>query len=92
MLEVTLRTPRAMECILAIQEQVPGVVLGAGTVTSDEQVAMVAKAGLQFAVRCVVLIFVVRVCVVELIHPVWLQAAPGARNCLYSRPCAIGCL
>ena len=50
MLEVTLRTPQALACIEAIAKEVPGAVLGAGTVRSPADAAAAAKAGAQFAV------------------------------------------
>ncbi|PUE51112.1 keto-deoxy-phosphogluconate aldolase [Limnohabitans sp. 2KL-17] len=50
MLEVTLRTPQALACMEAIAKEVPGAVLGAGTVRSPADAAAAAKAGAQFAV------------------------------------------
>ena len=50
MLEVTLRTPQALACMEAIAREVPGAVLGAGTVRSAADAAAAAKAGAQFAV------------------------------------------
>ncbi|MFO1035239.1 MAG: bifunctional 4-hydroxy-2-oxoglutarate aldolase/2-dehydro-3-deoxy-phosphogluconate aldolase [Geminicoccaceae bacterium] len=49
-LEVTLRTPAAMEAIRRIRGEVPGVLLGAGTVLSARQLEEVAKLDLAFAV------------------------------------------
>lgn len=49
-LEVTLRTPVALEAIRAISEQVEGVILGAGTVTRVEEFAQVRDAGAVFAI------------------------------------------
>jgi 2-dehydro-3-deoxyphosphogluconate aldolase/(4S)-4-hydroxy-2-oxoglutarate aldolase len=49
-LEVTLRTPAALEAIRAISDQVPGVILGAGTVINAQQFAAAAGAGAQFVV------------------------------------------
>lgn len=49
-LEVTLRTPAAMDVIKTIAEQVPEAVIGAGTVTNAEQLAAVRAAGAQFAI------------------------------------------
>lgn len=50
MLEVTLRTPQALACMQAIAREVPGAVVGAGTVRSPADAAAAAKAGAQFAV------------------------------------------
>ncbi|MFV3128199.1 bifunctional 4-hydroxy-2-oxoglutarate aldolase/2-dehydro-3-deoxy-phosphogluconate aldolase [Niveispirillum sp. KHB5.9] len=48
-LEVTLRSPAALEAI-RIMAKVPGAVVGAGTVIAPEQVAQVADAGAKFIV------------------------------------------
>jgi 2-dehydro-3-deoxyphosphogluconate aldolase/(4S)-4-hydroxy-2-oxoglutarate aldolase len=50
MLEVTLRTPQALACMEAIAKEVPGAVVGAGTVRSAADAAAAAKAGACFAV------------------------------------------
>ena len=50
MLEVTLRTPQALACMEAIAKEVPGAVVGAGTVRSPADAAAAAKAGARFAV------------------------------------------
>lgn len=50
MLEVTLRTSQALACMQAIAREVPGAVVGAGTVRSPADAAAAAKAGAQFAV------------------------------------------
>jgi 2-dehydro-3-deoxyphosphogluconate aldolase/(4S)-4-hydroxy-2-oxoglutarate aldolase len=50
MLEVTLRTPVALRCIEAIAKEVPGAVVGAGTVRSASDAQAAAMAGAQFAV------------------------------------------
>ena len=50
MLEVTLRTPQALACMEAITKEVPGAVVGAGTVRSAADAAAAAKAGARFAV------------------------------------------
>jgi 2-dehydro-3-deoxyphosphogluconate aldolase/(4S)-4-hydroxy-2-oxoglutarate aldolase len=50
MLEVTLRTPQALACMEAIAKDVPGAVVGAGTVRSAADAAAAAKAGARFAV------------------------------------------
>lgn len=48
--EVTLRTPAAPDAIAAIAENVPEVLVGAGTVLSGPQVATAKSAGAQFVV------------------------------------------
>ena len=50
MLEVTLRTPVALEAIRAIAQEVPEAVVGAGTVRSAESAKAAAQAGARFAV------------------------------------------
>ncbi|MGW4431764.1 bifunctional 4-hydroxy-2-oxoglutarate aldolase/2-dehydro-3-deoxy-phosphogluconate aldolase [Streptomyces tendae] len=49
-IEVTLRTPVALDAIGAIAGEVPGAVVGAGTVITPEQVADVVAAGARFLV------------------------------------------
>ena len=49
-IEVTLRTPQALEAIAAIAEQVPDMVVGAGTVLTPDQLKAVQQAGARFAV------------------------------------------
>jgi len=49
-LEVTLRTPVAIEAIKMISEEVPGAIVGAGTVTTEEDLHAVADAGGVFAI------------------------------------------
>ncbi|MFG3131892.1 bifunctional 4-hydroxy-2-oxoglutarate aldolase/2-dehydro-3-deoxy-phosphogluconate aldolase [Streptomyces tendae] len=49
-IEVTLRTPVALDAIRAIAGEVPGAVVGAGTVVTPEQVADVVAAGARFLV------------------------------------------
>lgn len=49
-IEVTLRTPAGVDSIRAVAQEVPDMVVGAGTVLSSEQVAAVARAGAQFVV------------------------------------------
>jgi len=49
-LEITLRTPAAVEAIRAISRDVPGAMVGAGTVTCAEELAAVAGAGAVFAI------------------------------------------
>ena len=48
-LEVTLRTPAALDAI-AEMKQVPGAIVGAGTVVSTDQFDQVARAGAEFIV------------------------------------------
>jgi len=48
-LEVTLRSPAALDAI-RVMAKVPGAVVGAGTVIAPEQVAQVADAGAKFIV------------------------------------------
>ncbi len=49
-IEVTLRTPNAMEAIKAIADDVEGALVGAGTVITPDQIAAVEKAGGTFMV------------------------------------------
>ncbi|MGW3424350.1 bifunctional 4-hydroxy-2-oxoglutarate aldolase/2-dehydro-3-deoxy-phosphogluconate aldolase [Streptomyces phaeochromogenes] len=49
-IEVTLRTPVALDAIRAITDGVPDAVVGAGTVISPEQVAQSVAAGARFLV------------------------------------------
>jgi 2-dehydro-3-deoxyphosphogluconate aldolase/(4S)-4-hydroxy-2-oxoglutarate aldolase len=49
-IEVTLRTPVALDAIRAIASEVPDAVVGAGTVITAEQVAEVVAAGARFLV------------------------------------------
>ena len=50
MLEVTLRTPVALQCIERIAKEVPKAVVGAGTVRSPAEAQAAARAGARFAV------------------------------------------
>jgi 2-dehydro-3-deoxyphosphogluconate aldolase / (4S)-4-hydroxy-2-oxoglutarate aldolase len=50
MLEVTLRTPVALQCIERIAQEVPEAVAGAGTVRSPAEAQAAARAGARFAV------------------------------------------
>ena len=50
MLEVTLRTPQALEAMRAIAAEVPEAVVGAGTVRSAQDARAAAQAGARFAV------------------------------------------
>lgn len=49
-LEVTMRTPQALQAIKAISDVVPNAIVGAGTVTSAEQMRQAADAGAQFII------------------------------------------
>ncbi|RDV26207.1 keto-hydroxyglutarate-aldolase/keto-deoxy-phosphogluconate aldolase [Alteromonas aestuariivivens] len=49
-LEVTLRTPVALDVIKTIAEQLPDALIGAGTVTNAQQLKEVAEAGAKFAI------------------------------------------
>ncbi|KAB8310158.1 bifunctional 4-hydroxy-2-oxoglutarate aldolase/2-dehydro-3-deoxy-phosphogluconate aldolase [Erwinia endophytica] len=49
-LEVTLRTPCALEAIRAIASAVPEAMIGAGTVINAEQLQQVTAAGARFAI------------------------------------------
>ncbi|MFF9042808.1 bifunctional 4-hydroxy-2-oxoglutarate aldolase/2-dehydro-3-deoxy-phosphogluconate aldolase [Streptomyces parvulus] len=49
-IEVTLRTPVALDAIRAIAGEVPGAVVGAGTVITPDQVGEVVAAGARFLV------------------------------------------
>ena len=50
MLEVTLRTPQALACMEAIARDVPGAIIGAGTVRSAADAQACAMAGARFVV------------------------------------------
>lgn len=49
-LEITLRTPVAVEAIRAIRRDVPDAMVGAGTVIRPEELTVVAEAGAVFAI------------------------------------------
>ncbi len=49
-IEVTLRTPQALEALQVIRAEVPDLIVGAGTVVHAEQFAQAIDAGAQFAV------------------------------------------
>ena len=49
-IEVTLRTPIALDAVAAITKAVPRAVVGVGTVTRPEQFSQAAEAGARFAV------------------------------------------
>src|SRR5687767_3521934 len=44
-IEITLRTPTALDAIAAISQHVPGAVVGAGTVLAAEQLESAKRAG-----------------------------------------------
>lgn len=50
LIELTLRTPVALEGIQRISKEVPDILIGAGTVTSPAQAAQAADAGASFLV------------------------------------------
>lgn len=49
-LEVTLRTPVALDVIKRIAQEVPDALIGAGTVTNAQQLKEVVEAGAKFAI------------------------------------------
>ena len=49
-LEVTLRTPVALDVIKKIADEVPEAIIGAGTVTNAQQLKQVVEAGAKFAI------------------------------------------
>jgi 2-dehydro-3-deoxyphosphogluconate aldolase/(4S)-4-hydroxy-2-oxoglutarate aldolase len=49
-IELTLRTPHALDCIRAIADSVPEVAVGAGTILSPAQMDQARTAGAQFLV------------------------------------------
>ena len=49
-MELTLRTPVALESIARVAEQVPDMLVGAGTITRPEQATMAVSAGARFLV------------------------------------------
>ncbi len=49
-LEITLRTPVALEAIRAIAQEVPDAIVGAGTIINPEQLQAAADAGAVFAI------------------------------------------
>jgi 2-dehydro-3-deoxyphosphogluconate aldolase / (4S)-4-hydroxy-2-oxoglutarate aldolase len=49
-IEVTLRTPRALDCIRAIVAALPDAIVGAGTVMTPQQMEDARKAGARFLV------------------------------------------
>ncbi|MCX2961183.1 bifunctional 4-hydroxy-2-oxoglutarate aldolase/2-dehydro-3-deoxy-phosphogluconate aldolase [Rodentibacter caecimuris] len=49
-LEITLRTNYSLEAIRQIKESVPNLIVGAGTVTTEEQYTQVVEVGAQFVI------------------------------------------
>lgn len=49
-LEITLRTPIALDAIKLISQEVQGAIVGAGTITTPEQLAAAEQAGAVFAI------------------------------------------
>jgi len=49
-MEITLRTPRALEAIAAVAQNVPGMAVGAGTIVRPEQAEQAVHAGATFLV------------------------------------------
>jgi 2-dehydro-3-deoxyphosphogluconate aldolase/(4S)-4-hydroxy-2-oxoglutarate aldolase len=49
-LEVTLRTPQALDALAAIRKELPQLLVGAGTIIHSEQFLEAREAGAQFAV------------------------------------------
>ncbi len=48
--EITLRTPAALECIKVVKAECPHIIVGAGTLVNEQNVEQVAEAGVDFAV------------------------------------------
>lgn len=49
-LEITLRTPQALEVVAALRQQLPELIVGVGTVVQPQQFEQAKQAGAQFAV------------------------------------------
>ncbi|MDD5214809.1 MAG: keto-deoxy-phosphogluconate aldolase, partial [Methylococcales bacterium] len=49
-LEITLRTPVALDAIRAIAKEVPDAIVGAGTILNEQQLQAAADAGAVFAI------------------------------------------
>jgi 2-dehydro-3-deoxyphosphogluconate aldolase/(4S)-4-hydroxy-2-oxoglutarate aldolase len=49
-IEVTLRTPAALDCIRAVRKSCPDILVGAGTVLTPDQVTAAREAGAEFGV------------------------------------------
>jgi 2-dehydro-3-deoxyphosphogluconate aldolase/(4S)-4-hydroxy-2-oxoglutarate aldolase len=48
-IEITLRTPSAMDAIMAVKQEVPGLLVAAGTVNTPAELALVVAAGVELA-------------------------------------------
>ncbi len=48
-IEITLRTAVAMDAIIAVKQEVPGLLIAAGTVTTPAELAQVVDAGVELA-------------------------------------------
>jgi 2-dehydro-3-deoxyphosphogluconate aldolase/(4S)-4-hydroxy-2-oxoglutarate aldolase len=48
-IEITLRTPAAMDAIVAVKQEVPDLLVAAGTVTTPAELAQVVNAGVELA-------------------------------------------
>jgi 2-dehydro-3-deoxyphosphogluconate aldolase/(4S)-4-hydroxy-2-oxoglutarate aldolase len=48
-IEITLRTPAAMEAIVAVKQEVPGLLVAAGTVNTPAELEQVVAAGVELA-------------------------------------------
>ncbi len=71
-LEITLRTPIALDAIRAISQEVKDAIVGAGTITTPEQLKAAEDAGAVFAIS-------------PGLTPKLLAAAKGGKYCLDSR-------
>lgn len=49
-LEITLRSEAALDCIRAVAEELPGAIVGAGTILTPDQASAARNAGAQFGV------------------------------------------
>ena len=49
-IELTLRTPVAMEALAMLKKELPDIVIGAGTVLTQDQIAQSIDAGADFLV------------------------------------------
>lgn len=49
-MEITLRTPQALDAISAVAEHVPGMAVGAGTIIRSQQAEQAVRAGARFLV------------------------------------------
>ncbi|CAM2009730.1 bifunctional 4-hydroxy-2-oxoglutarate aldolase/2-dehydro-3-deoxy-phosphogluconate aldolase [Acanthopleuribacter pedis] len=49
-IEITLRTPVALDCISAIKKEVPDIIIGAGTIMNPSQLEAALEAGAHFGV------------------------------------------